>query len=231
MLKYSLYPLKIADENDAYYAKPQNVMVFKEEDLFKLLVKPGGVTETQLVAVLSARNNLIQQLLEEGHTVQDKFVRYSIQIKGKFNGVTDQFDRRRHKIVPHVSLARNNNFEFDKLRTHKVALKNKSPHISQVFDFKTKSKNQMISCDGVVRIRGHHLRFDPKDNNQGIWITDDKRNSVKVELVIENTPSEILFYSPINLPDLPLRILIVGQNGEREHTHNGMSQFYLEKAP
>jgi hypothetical protein len=86
--------------------------------------------------------------------------------------------------------------------------------VTQKFtDLKSKLVNESFTPGQIASIQGSMLKFDEADPNQGIFFIGDNGVATKVNQVVKNKPSELLFFSPEGLSgscQIEVRTIIKG---------------------
>jgi hypothetical protein len=87
----------------------------------------------------------------------------------------------------------------EKIETQKVDAEKRAPNPNYFIDAKT--SNRTITPGGGATIKGSHLKFDEDDPKQGIFfINTDDRKVTRVDGIMRNMPSELIFQNPDLLP-------------------------------
>lgn len=59
--------------------------------------------------------------------------------------------------------------------------------------------NSTLVPGGGVKLRGHNLQFNEADAEQGIFLVADDQTRTRIEVVLHNTPRELIFLVPNTL--------------------------------
>lgn len=207
-LKYSLFKNQLTEDDKDYTARLQEVKTADIEVLIQEMVVPGGVTETQLRAVLAAHRNTILRLLRLGFAVNDGLIKIYPGISGVFEGEDDLFDPVRHKVKVHANPTkelRNALISADMVR---VKPSSNTPEILVFEDYKTKKKDKVFTAGKMAKIKGKNICFEEDQANQGIFFIDKDQNETRIEDYAEVKPSSIIFLTPDSLADGDYEIVL-----------------------
>ncbi len=82
------------------------------------------------------------------------------------------------------------------------------PAINGVYDYSTKLYNQQLTSGNMGRITGRYLKFDPEDLQQGIFLTNEQEEEIRIEQIADNLPSRLTFIWPSQLPNGTFRVQV-----------------------
>lgn len=206
---YKLVESHFLNGEEKFHARVVHIETLYMEDIIDLMNYHGStVTLADIHAVKEDMVNAITRSVLQGKRVVTPFGTYSLSIKGSFDSPEDTLDPERHEVLASVvpssemKAVVNNKVSLSK---HRPGLRRPSPRTFKSFD-KTGGETA-LSPGHTARIYGELLRFDPDDEQQGIFLLPTGNGSllnnaepVRVEEVTRSTPSEATFLVP---PDLP----------------------------
>lgn len=209
MFEYGLFENPLTPNPNDYLARILNLEVANEETILNMMVVPGGVSKTQVTAVLTARKMAVEEILLSGKAVMTDFCEIKPGIRGIFISNEDVFDPRRHTLVLYAVLRKKYRDLAKAIKTKKVSVSERLPMPLRFLDTATQRRDEVISNGMVGEIKGKYLKFDPADPNQGVFIKKANNTEVRCENYIHNTDSKLLFYVPDTLTvgeDLKLEV-------------------------
>lgn len=202
MLKYALREnLLTPDEND-YMAQAADVRSFTLEEIIDLMMEKGTtLTRADTAATLQVYGEVISALIAGGAAVNTPLINTSLSISGVFKGAADSFDKARHTINLNITAGTLLKEALSKVKTEKTQAADTSPYITQVTDVVSGKVNSQLTAGGIVELIGARLKFDPKDNTQGIFfIPEADGTEVRAAIIAENKPARLLAVIPSDLP-------------------------------
>lgn len=116
-----------------------------------------------------------------------------------FTNKEDYFDKNRHRININVQSGPRLQKAIAKTATKKVAARERRPHPKKLKDFTTGSINDELTTGGSAELNGTMLKYDPEDSTQGIFLIASDGTESRVEQVLKNWPSLLLFVVPDHL--------------------------------
>lgn len=66
-------------------------------------------------------------------------------------------------------------------------------------DTNSRERNGLVTSGGMGELAGHRLKFDPTDENQGIYFVAEDGSATKVDVVGLNKPAALMFIVPDTL--------------------------------
>jgi hypothetical protein len=170
------------------------------EDVINEIISRGStITKAEALAVIEEYEACIAKFVAEGDRVNTSLMKISSSIAGIFNGKDDYFDEERHCINVNVQSGPRLQKAIAETSTQKVAGRERYPQPKRLKDFTTGSINGELTPGGSAELHGTLLKYDHNDNNQGIFLVASDGTESRVEQVLKNWPSLLLFVVPDNL--------------------------------
>jgi hypothetical protein len=201
VLSYSLTENLLTAAPNDFSAQPQNVRSCSQEDIVNRMAgRNTGLSISQINAVLDDYIREVCLIIAEGGGINTPLVNIFPSIAGVFHGAADTFDARRHRIksnlTPGVQLRR----ATAGVKTQKVQTADPIPFIVEVHDVTSNTTGELLTPGGVVQIRGGRLKLATANPENGIFLTGEQGQSVKLGTVIENRPARLIAALPADLP-------------------------------
>lgn len=171
-----------------------------EEVTDRILERESTVGKADILSVFQNYLVSIINILAEGANVNLPFANFSCSIKGTFNGPDDSFDPNRHQVVINITAGKELRNAF---RERVTVLKQETvvptPNLLEYTDFNTGERNSIITPGGMGQINGHRLKFDVTDPAQGIFFVASDGSEIRVSIIGQNKPSNLMFMLPAEL--------------------------------
>ena len=198
MLKYCLRENLLTAKPDDYMAQVTDSQVFTLDDIIDRMVKRGTtVTRTDLAALMQLYTQECTYIVEEGGTLNTPLINTSMSIAGVFDGAADAFDKKRHTVNLNISAGTALKEAVGKVKTVKTETASTDPYITSVLD-KLNGSSDEVKIGSVMEIIGSRLKFDPKDNEQGVFAVSGTK-TVRCASVVENKPARLMAVIPADL--------------------------------
>ncbi|MBI9062263.1 MAG: DUF4469 domain-containing protein [Marinilabiliaceae bacterium] len=223
-LKYSTRNNPLTTVEDDCIAQTHDVETLTEKDLLNEIVVPGGVTNTQLQAVVTSMKEVILKKLRQGYGIRTALVHYYPTISGVFTDDEDSFDPNRHSVNIKTTPNKEVKEAAASIRTQKVTAPKRIPFIQKFIDTASNTRDNLITPGLVAEIKGELLKLDPTDLSQGVFLIDSNKTLHRCEKYIRNTPTNLIFYIPGDIPtgqvELRVRMKIENDSKLREGIHS-----------
>lgn len=199
MLKYSLVENWLTARPDAYSAQARSTEnENKEAIVTRMLNKSTQFKRTEILEVLNNFEDAVIEALIEGNAVNLPLFNTLFSISGVFEGAQDSFDSERHKLNINLTKGVLLREAESKVKFEKAPSILPHPHIQDVRDILSRTVNEKLTANGVIEVRGHHLKIAGDNPACGLWFVGSKGLEIKAEVLIENKPSQLL----VLIPDL-----------------------------
>jgi hypothetical protein len=188
-----------SDPNDQT-AIPANVRSYGDEEIIDRILQRGTtLTRPDLLAAIRAYREEHGHIVKEGGGFNTGLLNAGPSIGGKFNGVTDSYDRSRHRMHYHVSFSREIQEKAAEVKMNKIQAPNTGPVIAAVRDSLSKLTDGTLSAGGVLDIVGRRLKVYPDLPDDGVYFIAADGTEYKASALVENKPSRLI----VMLPSLP----------------------------
>jgi len=185
MIEYSLDPLPFRGLEGMLRGTVHHAIGISQGRLIDYMAAIGTtVTKTDILAVKRLECEAVRHFLLLGHTVNMDICNIGLSIGGVFNSDDDQFDEKHHTVRVWLSPGKFLNTLTSKdFELKKIYSDNPHPSIKDLFDFKSKTENKILTPGGEARITGNDLKFSTDDSDLGIFIIPERK---KIEEIIKS---------------------------------------------
>jgi hypothetical protein len=200
-ITYNLRDNKLTVEENDYMAHVISSRQVELDEVIERMMERGStVTKADILSVMEDFQSSLEGLLSEGVNVKTPFANFSTSIKGVFNGATDSFDKTRHQIMSNLNPGKRlRAFYRNGIPTQKDEAITKEPKPVDYIDNNSGERNTIITPGGMATLIGNRLNFDPADAAQGVFYIGADGTEVRVEIVGQNKPSQLMFVTPVTL--------------------------------
>jgi len=199
-LRYGLIPNHLTDDPDDFMGIVTDSETVTEEELVNRMTGKGStVTKAEALLVLEEYEYVVVEAVKNGNNVNTNLFKVTPSVSGVFTSQSDGFDASRHAIKLNLNAGRRLNGAIADIELHKVEITPVQPILQQFVDLKTKVTNESFTPGQIASIRGLLLKFDDEDKMQGIFFIAADGAETRVENMVKNKPSELLFFVPETL--------------------------------
>ena len=200
-IKYHLLKSHLTSSNNKYLAKVEEGNSYDLVAIVEKMAEEGStLTKSDILAALNSFFETVTKITKEGGIINLDLFKSSFSIQGVFDDITKGFNPKEHEIKLNLVAGEILKELLPKMHVEKTATMDNLPTIEQVEDLKTKSIDDQISTDGVVYLYGNNIKVSGENANNGIFLIDAANNNkTKIDTLIENEPSKIIFRAPANL--------------------------------
>jgi len=196
-LRYGLVSNHLTDDpNDCMAVTTENETITKEAIVEQMIGKGSTITKAEALSVIEEFEYAVVDAVKNGNNVNTELFKISPSIVGVFNDSNDGFDTSRHAVKINLNPGKRLCEVSDQIDLRKVSITAIQPIPQKFIDLITKVTNESFTAGQVASIRGSNLKFDAADSNQGIFFIDKDGNETRVDNLIKNYPSELLFIVP-----------------------------------
>ena len=114
-----------------------------------------------------------------------------MSISGVFDGANDSFDKKRHTVNLNLSAGTRLRDALASVKCEKTESASTDPYITEVKDVVSDTINSALTKGGIVQITGSRLKFDAKDETQGIFFVPETGAAVRCSVIAENKPARL----------------------------------------
>jgi len=196
-LRYGLIPNHLTDDpNDYMGIVTDNDTVSAETIVEQMIGKGSTVTKAEALSVIEEFEYAVVEAVKNGNSVNTKLFKIYPSVSGVFIDQHDGFDPARHAIRLNLNAGARLSKAIADIDLRKVEITSPQPFIQQFIDLKTKTTNESFTPGQVAALRGSLLKFNEEDNDQGIFFIADDGTAIRVDNIIKNKPSELMFLVP-----------------------------------
>ncbi len=223
-MKYFLYSNHITQNPDDCVAKVTQQETVSYDELIKMATRRGlTLTDTELTSAVKELTYTMIEVLSSGKAIDTPFVRLRPSIGGVFTNKDDVFDPLRHSIKINCLVGRDINVNSSNIALEKVKYAIATPFIERIFDYSTQEENDTVTPGGAAEINGELLKIDTEDPLQGLFFINGG-NATKVQLIMRNLPSDLIFNIPTTLSPGEYQLEIRNKTNKKDLT---MKSFLL----
>ena len=177
MLKYSLRENLLTPAPDDYMAQVTDTRSYSLEEIIDLMMDKGStLTRADVAATLQVYGEVCSSIVADG--------------------ANDTFDRKRHTVNLNMTAGTLLRDAAAKVKCEKTEGASTDPYITEVSDIVSGKTNSALTKGGVVQLTGSRLKFDQKDEAQGIFFVPETGNPVRAAVIAENKPARLMAIIP-----------------------------------
>ena len=225
-LTYSLTENLLTANANEFKAQPVNVRSYTMSEIIqRILARNPGLSQAQITAAIDEFFKESSMIIEDGGALNTPLMNTQPSIAGVFHGATDVFDPKRHRVKTNVFPGKMLQKATAGIKTQKAQTADPMPFILEVHDVLSDTFNEQLTPGGVIQIWGGRLRLATENPENGIFLTDDLAQTIKLTTIIENKPARIIAMLPQDLPagtyTLELRTSFVNSGKESKSMKTG----------
>ena len=199
-LTYTLHPYKLKEDSKDYRAMIKNRRVYSLDRIIKEMGnRRSALNEAEMKGILLQFFDAIEYILKDGGTVSTPLFIARCSIAGTFTGPDDSFYRNRHQVKINLKPGSRLKDLTKEIKTHKVHSSLPKPLVYTFTDMNTGTVNSQLTPGGAAIIKGKQMKYNPDDEQQGIFLVNSTGQNFKVETVYLNTFSQIMMMIPAGL--------------------------------
>ena len=197
MLKYSLRENLLTPAPDDYMAQVTDTRSYSLEEIIDLMMDKGStLTRADVAAVLQVYGEVCSSIVADGSALNTPLMNTALSVSGVFNGANDSFDKKRHAVNLNMTAGTLLRDAAAKVKCEKTEGASTDPYITEVSDIVSGKVNEVLTKGGVVQLTGSRLKFDQKDEAQGVFFVPETGNSVRAAVIAENKPARLMAIIP-----------------------------------
>ena len=197
MLKYSLRENLLTPAPDDYMAQVTDTRSYSLEEIIDLMMDKGTtLTRADVAAVLQVYGEVCSSIVADGAALNTPLMNTALSVSGVFNGANDSFDKKRHTVNLNMTAGSLLRDAVAKVKTEKTEGASTDPYITEVTDIVSGKVNEALTKGGVVQLTGSRLKFDQKDEAQGVFFVPETGNPVRAAVIAENKPARLMAIIP-----------------------------------
>ncbi|MDF9800265.1 hypothetical protein OKW21_005528 [Catalinimonas alkaloidigena] len=171
-----------------------------KEVLDMMMLRNNGLTRSEVMAVLEEYTVALEYLLRDGYSIHTSLVKLEASIKGKFRGADDRFDPKRHKVCLNASPGKRLRKLLQGEKAYRQERSCPQPYIEDFKHFDSQLPAHSFLPGIPVRLTGSHLKINPEQEDEGIFLKAANNTVWKVSQLVTNFPGELLFMMPEDMP-------------------------------
>ena len=226
MLKYSLRENILTPAPDDYMAQVTDTRSYSLEEIIDLMMdKRSTLTRADVAATLQVYGEVCSSIVADGAALNTPLMNTALSVSGVFNGANDSFDKKRHTVNLNMTAGSLLRDAVAKVKTEKTEGASTDPYITEVTDIVSGKVNEALTKGGVVQLTGSRLKFDQKDEAQGIFFVPETGNPVRASVIAENKPARLMAIIPADLAAetyyIEVRTKIIGSSQKSKTLKTG----------
>jgi len=193
-----LYDNQLTSSPNDYFGKVKNNGILTNKELADLLVEEGTEYKKEAILEILSRTDRIKvSKLSEGFAVNNGVCYARVAVNGSFNGATDRFDKKEHKVTASFSPAVELRNALQEVDVDILGVATVEPVIGKVIDSLTGEEDSLVTPNNVIIIKGDRIKIEGDDTNNGVYLINqaDKSRS-QCPQVIKNEPRELMVMVP-----------------------------------
>lgn len=232
LIPVRLYKNNFTTEKGDYYAKTYAYNTVNIADICRLAEQRGGsnFNAAHMQQVVEAFFEEMAYELQSGLAVNTGYFTACPCVKGVFKSTSDTFDKERHRVTFKFGQGHKMRKNADNIKIRIIGLCDNAPYIDHIYDYTTKSKNNIITPLQTIKIDGKRIRVSGDDSNVGIYfINTETKEQTKVgrEYIMENNPKSLLLSCPDLTPGT-YTIRIISQHVNSNITSRRLNDFTFD---
>jgi hypothetical protein len=203
-IRYVLHVNPFKKDEETYIARIRSVATLDLDQIIKAGLNRGGwpAHPAQVKAILTRYGELAPELLAEGYRLITPIAELWLVVEGEFKNERERVNLKKHKLKVASSVRaditrivrRTARFEKEHGRVRR-------PYLDSVYDGLSRTYDSALTRGGTVTVTGAYLKFDPKDDNQGVFLRGNgPEYRIANNKVIANKPKSLLLLIPNDLP-------------------------------
>ena len=188
----------------------QHAETQRNKDIADIIVKERTEFRPETIMnILTMRDKVVTQLLEEGLSVMDGVVQITPRVSGVWETEGAEYDEKIHKrtvdIVPTADLRD----VLDAISVKVLGAKEATARITSITDTATGLKDGTITIGDDIIIEGDKLKVDEKDAAQGVFFKAANGTEYKTTRRLSvNKPSQIIARVPKEVPAEAVTVIV-----------------------
>ena len=188
----------------------QHAETQRNKDIADIIVKERTEFRPETIMnILTMRDKVVTQLLEEGLSVMDGVVQITPRVSGVWETEGAEYDEKIHKrtvdIVPTADLRS----VLDAISVKVLGAKETTARITSITDTATGLKDGTITIGDDIIIEGDKLKPDEKDAEQGVFFKAANGTEYKTTRRLSvNKPSQLIARVPKEVPAGAVTVIV-----------------------
>lgn len=166
----------------------------------EMLKKGTTLSEADILAAMHLLFEVVTEQLQEGNHVNLPIVNLKPGISGSFDKLSDRFDPQRHKTKATASIGQLVKNGMKNLSTEKITRPLTVPILSEFKDVQSDELNGIITPGSIACISGNYLKFNPNNQDEGIFFVSEANEEFRVVQIAELHPTKLIIGTPLLPP-------------------------------
>jgi hypothetical protein len=179
------------------------------DDVIERMISRGStVTRAEALSVFEEFSLAVQQLVEEGNSLNTPLFNVAPKVAGVFKNDDDTFDTSRHQVKVRMNPGLRLREIEAGIRVEKIMATKLLPILVHFFDNESDGHDDLVTPGGGAKIVGGLLKFDEADVLQGIFFINTSNGSATrvTAKMLRNKPGELIFTLPESLVNGTYRV-------------------------
>jgi hypothetical protein len=199
-IKYYLIDNLVTEDPNDCRAQITGYESVTENEIFEYMTRKGsGITTAEAKANYLEFIETHEYFLKQGYGINTEFINARPVIQGVFRDKNDLFDPSRHQVKFNVKFGKYYNQTAKDIKIEKVEPVTSNPVLGSFEDVVSDAVNETITPSGTAILQGLRLKFNPEDQDQGIFFIAANGMATRVNKVITMSNSEVVFVVPSEL--------------------------------
>ncbi|MDR3351332.1 MAG: DUF4469 domain-containing protein [Prevotellaceae bacterium] len=199
----NLYKNPLTSAADDYSGRTKVEHVYNIDDVSQLAFERGGSgmrPEDMARAVKAFLKEMAYQLCDD-NAINLGYFHSRLCVQGIFTSPADTFDPARHKLLFELRQGKLLRDELERVEVAVNGVADTLPFISTVYDYGSDTANELLTPGNSIDLRGHHLRFLPGWETNGIFLLPAAGgDACRLSQVMVNKPKHLVAMLPAHLP-------------------------------
>ena len=197
MIDYSLHENYLTESTDDFVAQTHVKKVYDKEQFIDLMLQRGTLmTKTDALAVLNNIEETTAFIVGNGDGVNLPLFNVGFSLSGVFDGATDSFDPKRHRLHANISKGVVLREAEKQVKLSKINASSTQPQILEVSDSVTGKVDEVLTSGGAVEINGVNIKIAGDNAACGLFFVDENGTETKAVTIIQNKPATLISLIP-----------------------------------
>lgn len=206
-ISYSLIPNYLTDNPGDHMAIVEDQERRTVDDAVREIMKHGTtLDELEVRGVIDKYHEVLLEFLAQGDRVATPIFETNVSISGTFENDEDRFDRSRHYLRHNFNPGPAVGPTAADLTVQKVRATSARPILDHFRDIASGTEDDTLTPGKPAEIRGSRLKVDTTDPEQGIFFIAADETEHRVETIMHNMPSKLIFMVPDGLASGPYEV-------------------------
>lgn len=199
-LKYSLFENHLTTEPGDYMAVTTDTVTLDLDAIIERMGNMGStVTKADILSVMEDFHSAVKEFVKEGANIKTPLFKINQSISGVFNERGESFDNSKHRVNINLIPGADLRAIRGDIRVERVDGVPARPAPIDYKDVNAGVSNDVLTPGGVGELLGNNLKFDTDDSQQGIFLIASDGSETRVQTMVRNKPSNLIFLVPTGL--------------------------------